>query len=609
MARLSRSEEPPDAVLKDFFRLMAGAVGAESGGLWMYSSETRQLVPMATLGAASGPLSEAPEEFFTKVVYRAIEEKKPVLYYPDEAGDTELLRTSSVVCVPLTIDDKVTAVALLARRADASTAYNADSVHVLMSIGAHVPVYFTNLQLRLMSANAARLSRIVEVEGDLAGATDELKMAFILANRSRDVVFADRVFVVAVRGSSHRVASISGIDDVEAKSAVARNLAEVAREFAKLDGDWHFTPAYIEKVEDAGLREKLTVYFETSEYRSLLLNRIEDDGGLLAVIGYERRKEGTYAPQDMQILKALARIAARPLRRARAYRELPGIGAVEKLQKLKAKALGPQRNRFYIKVALALAAAVILVFGRMELVVHGSCKIVPYMSSYAAARTAGTVRQIIRNERDAVKKGEVIAVLDQREVDNAIRETEAELAQRQASISYYLSTGNDAEWSRETKELEVARIRLQGLLLQKEFTEIVSPQDGIIITPRDRINASIDSAVRRGDLLCEVADPSKVYVEVEISERDIGLVKTGQTLEFALSGAPGRRFTTTVASVSPVSRQSYGRNVFVAQGLLDNADATFLLGTTGTADVPAGSRSIVYVIFRSTIEWIYSKFI
>jgi multidrug efflux pump subunit AcrA (membrane-fusion protein) len=609
LARISRSDAPPDEFLKHFFILVRAAVGAEIGGLWVYNSETRQLAPKATLAAASGPLATASEEFLTKVIYRAVEEQKPVLYYPDETSDVELMKRSSVICAPLAVDDKVTVVVLLAKQADGATAYNADNVHMVLSLGAYLPAYFTNVQLRLSSANSARLAKLVEVEGDLAGAIDQVKMAFILANRSREIVFADRVFVASARGTSYRVEAVSGVDDVQEKSAVARNLAEVVREFAKLDGDWHFTPAYIEKVEDAGLREKLTVYFETSEYRSLLLNRIEDEKSLLSVIGYERRQEGTYTAQDMQILRALAKMSAQPLRRAREYRELPGITAVEGLQRLRARALGPQRNRFFIKIALAAAAAAILLFGRIELVVHGDCRIIPYMTSYAAARTSGIVKQILKNERDTVKKDDVVAVLDQREVDNSIRETEAEIQKKEASISYYMSTNNGPEWSRETKELAVFRIRLDGLLLQKEFTKVVSPQDGVIVTPRDRINTSLDAAVRRGEAICEVADPSRVYVEVEIKERDIALVKPGQTLEFALAGAAGRRFTTTVASVSPVSRQSYGKNVFIARGLLDNADGAFLMGSTGAADLPAGSRSIVYVIFRSTIDWVYSKFI
>ena len=64
----------------------------------------------------------------------------------------------------------------------------------------------------------------------------------------------DRVFVALARGSSFSVEAVSGIDDAHAKSAVVRSLAEVCREFARLGGDWHFTPAYLEKVEDLALR-------------------------------------------------------------------------------------------------------------------------------------------------------------------------------------------------------------------------------------------------------------------------------------------------------------------------------------------------------------------
>ena len=350
------------------------------------------------------------------------------------------------------------------------------------------------------------------------------------------------------------------------------------------------------------------MYFETSDHKSILLTRVEDEKGLLAVIAYERRQEGTYTPQDMQFLQTFAKITAKPLRRAREYRDLPAIAAVEALQRLKARAFGPARHRFILKVVSVIVALGVLIFGRMDLTVHCDCRIQPYMTTAAAARTAGTVRQILRNERDPVKKDDPVALLDDREVENSIRQTTDEIDKKQSEIDYYASANNIARWSLEKKNLDILRIQLEGLRLQKEFTRVLSPQDGIVITPPDRVNAVLNAAVRRGDVICTIADPSKVFVEIEIKERDISLVKPGQEVYFVLSDQPGKTFTVTIDTISPISVQAYGKNIFLAHGLLDNSQGSLYLGVTGTADVPVGRRTIVYVVFRSTIDWIYSKF-
>jgi len=610
LARLSRSDMAPDEFLKAFFALVRAALAAEGGGLWIYSNDTRQLAPKVAVWPESGPLKDVSDEVFTKIVYRTLEEKRPVLYYPDESSETQQLKSVSLMCVPVEVDEKATVAVLLARQAaPGGNVFTPDNVHILLSLGAHLLAYFMNMHLRFTAALSARLAKLAEIESDLAAAADPLKMAFIIANRSREMMFFDRVFVALPRGSSFRVQAISGIDDAQQQSAVVRALAEAVKEFARLGGDWHFTPAYLEKVEDAGLREKLTIYFETGDFKSILLTRVEDDKGLLAVVAYERRQESAYTPQDLQFLQTFAKMTAKPLRRANDYRSLPAIRAVEALQRLKVRALGPQRHRFILKIAAAAAVVAVLVFGRMDLTVRGDCRIQPYMTTNAAARMAGTVRQILKNERDAVRKDDVIALLDDREVENSIRQTTGEIDKKQDEINYYLATNNIARWNLEKKNLEILRLQLEGLYLQREFTRIISPQNGVIVTPRDRVNASLNAAVKRGEPICTIADLSRVYVEVEIKERDIGLVKPGQKIGFVLSDAPGRRFTAAVASISPASVQIYGRNVFIAQGILDNSDGTFLLGVTGSADVPAGRKPIVYVIFRSTINWIYSRFI
>ena len=364
----------------------------------------------------------------------------------------------------------------------------------------------------------------------------------------------------------------------------------------------------MEKVEDTALREKLTVYFETTDYRSILLMRVEDAGGLVAVIGYERRQEGAYAPAELQFLQGVAKVSAGALRRADDFANLCGIKAVQCAERLRQKALGPQRHRFFLKIGAVVAAAAILVFGRMELTVKGNCRITPYLTTVAAARISGTVRRILKNEGDAVARGETIALLDTREIDNAISEVDAQIEQTNASINYYF--GKDtARWSLEKQNLEILKVRLEGLKLQREFTQITSPQDGVIVTPRDRVNLSQDAAVQKGQGICEVADLSRLYVEVEIAERDVGLVGEGQTMEFVLSGAPGSVFKCKVARLSPSTRQMFGKNVFIAQGELDNSDGVFRPGVTGSAAIPVGRRPLVYVIFRSTIDWLRTKFL
>ena len=646
LTKLSRADVAPDEFLKRFLEMAREALGAAAGSLWVYSAEARTLAAKASAMPDSGPIRAVSDEVFAKIVYRAIEQKTRVLFRGDgdgaaqdapapnegpaapavgpgapkaadargahEAGGDKqseaALAGLSIVCVPVEIDPK-TSIAVLLIRHIHDGAFSVEHVHLLQGLTAYLLIYYANLQFKLASAASARMARLADIEGDLAGAADRTRMAFILANRTREMVFFDRVFVAFPGRFSFHVAAVSGIDDAQANSAIVKNLADVVAEFARIGGDWHFTPLYLEKVEDAGFREKLTVYFEASDYKSILLTRIEDAKGLLAVIGYERRQDASYAPTDLQFLQAYAKLAAKALRRAEDFRNLPAIGAVKKLQSIKEKALGPQRHRFFVKIAAAVIVAAVLGLGRMELTVRGDCRIVPYLTTIASPRISGTVKEIAAKQGDAVRKGDTIAYLDDREVNLAIKQVQANIRQTEAGIDMFFAANDMTRWAIETKNLDILKVRLEALELQKEFTRIVSPQDGVIMTRQDLLMASLGASVQRGQPICEIADLAKLAVEVNVSERDVSLVKVGQRVNYSLSGAPGRTFTADIDRVSPMTQQVFGRNVFIAEARIASPEAVMRPGITGSAGIPAGKRPLVYVIFRSTIDWLRTTFL
>ena len=89
LSRLARSDVEPDEFFKEFFRMLHAGMAAEGGSLWLYDSKNRQLVPKAAHLPAEGPLASLGEEQITRIVYRTIEQKQPVLYYPEEGQEIE----------------------------------------------------------------------------------------------------------------------------------------------------------------------------------------------------------------------------------------------------------------------------------------------------------------------------------------------------------------------------------------------------------------------------------------------------------------------------------------------------------------------------------------
>lgn len=607
---LARSEVGPDEFFREFYRLVHAALGAEAGSLWLHEAEAGQLAAKVVSKPESGLLAGLTEEAVSRVVYSALEQKKPVIYVAEETPQIPELKDVNMICVPVQLDAKVSVVVVLARQQSEDRLYTREAVGTLASICLYMEVYFAHYHLRLAGAGSGRLAKLAEIESDLAGAVELEKMAFTLANRVREMMVFDRTFVAVPGRTGFRIAAISGVDDVPQKGAAVQNLRDVVREVVRIGGDWHFTRDYMEKVEDELLAEKLRIYYETTDYKSVLLMRIEDDEGLLAVMGFERRAEGAYQGADFKFLQGVCKASSGALRRAKAFRGLPGISVVRQVDKIKRKALGPARVKFFLKTGLLVAAVGVLVFGKWDLSAKGKCRIVPQVTTFARTRQAGVVSEILKTEDDYVSRGETIAILDDEAARNAILETKSRMEAAQAEIDSYLEV-RPAAAHMKMKELEVLRVQLERLELTLRHLEIKSPRDGILLTHKDRIDATLDQVVTRGEALFEIADTSRLYVEVEVDERDIALVKPGQTIYFALSGAPGRTFTCEVVHISPMTRAVPRKNVFVVRGEIVDAEpgGPFKLYLTGTARVSTGKRALLYVIFRSTLERFWGLFL
>ncbi len=605
LVKVARANIAPDEFLKRFFQLVQAALRAEAGSLWFYDSENRQLVRKIATGFESGPLGEIADEPLTRIVYRSIEQKMPVLYSPGESAESETLRNVSLIAVPVEIDEKVSTVVLLARRKRDDALYTREDVYTLQGLCVYCLVYFGNYRSRQSVDISQRLAKLAEVESELAGTLELEKMAFILANRARGMMFFDRTFVALPQRTGFSVAAVSGVGDIPQKGAVVANLKDLVREVVRIGGDWHFTPGYLEKVEDERLREKLAIYFETTDYKSILLMRIEDDEGLLGVMGFERREEGSYDAAGFKFLQGFCKASSRALRRAGQFERLPGISLVRKAQNIRERALGPRRVRFFIKSALMAAAILLLVFGKWDLRVKGDCRITPYLTTRAVAAQSGTVVEILKTERDSVKKGETIALLDDRDIVNAIRETVLKIDLQKARINALAATDPPAA-NLARMQLKILQIQLDRQNIQKDMLRIKSPTNGIIITPREVINTSLNAAIRAGEPFCEIADTSKLYLEVQINDRDIGLVKPGQEIDFRLAGAPNVPLSCRVLDISPSTRPMPGKNIFVVRGLLEDANKErglmHFLNLTGSAAISTGKRPLLYIIFRSTLE-------
>ena len=184
------------------------------------------------------------------------------------------------------------------------------------------------------------------------------------------------------------------------------------------------------------------------------------------------------------------------------------------------------------------------------------------------AEVSAVVLQVLKENGDTVRRGDVLVRLD----DSAIRESlaSAEAALRASRQSFeqaerqfqrmttlrksgMTSTQQleDAETRRNNaqSELEAAKTREAQARQQLQRTAARAPFDGIV---SDRKVSAGDTA-QVGKELVKVIDPDSMRFEGLVSADSIGSVKTGQPVSFRVNGYGVREFIGKVRRVNPAA--------------------------------------------------------
>jgi len=89
---------------------------------------------------------------------------------------------------------------------------------------------------------------------------------------------------------------------------------------------------------------------------------------------------------------------------------------------------------------------------------------------------------------------------------------------------------------------------------------VKAPFDGIVV--KGDLSQSLGAGVKRGDVLFEITPLESYRVIVDVDEREIADVVTGQKGILVLSSIASESFAFTVANVTSVTTAKEGHNYF-----------------------------------------------
>lgn len=169
------------------------------------------------------------------------------------------------------------------------------------------------------------------------------------------------------------------------------------------------------------------------------------------------------------------------------------------------------------------------------------------------AKTSGVLLQLLAEEGDQVKAGQVLARIDpdrpRLEMERAratVRKLENNYRRSQELLASKLVSAEASDQIR--YDLEAARAAYGLAQLELSYTNIVAPIDGVIAL----------RSVKQGNLiqlnssLFRIVDDSRLEAVLNVPERDLATMKPGLTVNMSADAMPGKVFQGVIDRVSPV---------------------------------------------------------
>ena len=152
-------------------------------------------------------------------------------------------------------------------------------------------------------------------------------------------------------------------------------------------------------------------------------------------------------------------------------------------------------------------------------------------------------------------------------------------------------------------KLEQAKIALQQAKINRGYTEIKSPVDGVIIRRYVNIGQTVVAGLSAPSLFLLAKDLSRVRLVVAVNEADIGTIKIGQKVTFTVDAYRDRVYSGTVSLIRYDATQQ--QNVVTFPVLVDvvNSDESLMPYMTPKLQFETAHRTNAVLVQSQALRW------
>ena len=173
--------------------------------------------------------------------------------------------------------------------------------------------------------------------------------------------------------------------------------------------------------------------------------------------------------------------------------------------------------------------------------------------SQVVAKTSGVALQVLAQEGQAVRAGQVLVRIDRArpalqaaQAEAQVRKLEANYSRARTLAAQKMVSANDLDQLK--YDLENARAVWNMARLELSYTDVVAPISGTIASR----SIKPGNFVQINTPIFRIVDNSRLEATLNVPERDLETLKAGLPVALQVDALPGKTFAGTIDRVSPV---------------------------------------------------------
>ncbi|HUK37160.1 MAG TPA: efflux RND transporter periplasmic adaptor subunit [Vicinamibacterales bacterium] len=264
--------------------------------------------------------------------------------------------------------------------------------------------------------------------------------------------------------------------------------------------------------------------------------------------------------------------------------------------------------------------------GSVDRTVIASGTVNPVTVVQVGTYVSGVVQQVYCDYNTSVTKGQLCARIDPRPYQSVVEQDSANLAaakaqldKDQANLQYAQLTADRnqklgtqglvpqdtvdssksaANQARAQVEVDKTGIdqrqaELDAARINLGYTDIVSPVDGTVVARNVTTGQTVAASFQTPTLFLIATDLTKMQVDANVSESDIGNAKAGSSASFSVEAYPDRTFWGTVTQVRQAPQTVQNVVTYDVVISVPNPDLVLKPGMTATVHIVSDERKDV----------------